>query len=93
MQGDIRLVGGPDERQGRVELCNNEAWGTVCHDNFYVHDATVACVQLGFSGIGELQILVQYCRMGNFRNKIKILSLSSEAKIVIAADYVHDDHY
>ena len=53
VQGDIRLVGGPDERQGRIELCYNEAWGTVCSDNFYAHDATVACVQLGFSGVGE----------------------------------------
>ena len=56
-QGDIRLVAGPDERQGRVEVCNDEAWGTVCQDDFYALDATVVCVQLGFLGIGKLVTL------------------------------------
>lgn len=52
-QGDIRLVNGNDERQGRVEVCNNNAWGTVCDDSFGTEEAQVACVQLGFSGDGE----------------------------------------
>ena len=52
MQGDIRLVGGTTNRQGRVEVCNNNAWGTVCDDAFGTSDANVACRQLGFSGTG-----------------------------------------
>ncbi len=52
-QGDIRLVGGADERQGRVEVCNNNAWGTVCDDSFGSADASVVCNQLGFNGVGK----------------------------------------
>ncbi len=52
-QGDIRLVGGTDERQGRVEVCNNNAWGTVCDDAFGAADARVVCMQLGFNGVGK----------------------------------------
>ena len=55
-QGDIRLVGGSNEYEGRVEVCNNNAWGTVCDDLFGTNDANVACRQLGLSGTGMLQV-------------------------------------
>lgn len=51
-QGDIRLVGGSTEYEGRIELCNNNAWGTICDDSFATNDANVACRQLGLSGTG-----------------------------------------
>ena len=47
--GDLRLVGGSYANQGRVEVCNNGVWGTVCHDFWSSVDASVACRQLGFS--------------------------------------------
>ena len=50
--GDIRLRGGSNSREGRVEICDNNAWGTVCDDAWGVPDANVACGQLGFSRFG-----------------------------------------
>ena len=51
-EGDLRLVGGSIDR-GRVEICVNEIWGTICATNNWGQpEATVACKQLGFSGNG-----------------------------------------
>ena len=48
-QGAIRLAGGSNDMEGRVEVCNNNEWGTVCSQGWDINDARVACWQAGFS--------------------------------------------
>jgi len=51
--GALRLLGGNNPLEGRVEICLNNAWGTVCDNAFSAEDAQVVCTQLGetFNGI------------------------------------------
>ena len=58
--GDVRFVDYSDNdterwRQGTLEICINNAWGTVCSDNFFDStDAQVFCEQLeGFNASGK----------------------------------------
>ena len=45
--GTLRLIGGSNPAEGRVEICINNAWGTVCDIGLTREEALVACRQLG----------------------------------------------
>ena len=64
--GEVRLEAAYDNtsansREGRLELCINNAWGTVCDSLFDGEDAAVACSGIsgrGFSSLGKNLILM-----------------------------------
>ena len=81
VQGDIRLRGGSNSSEGRVEICNNNVWGTVCDDFWGTPDANVACRQLGFASTGNVVTLIRMIpltesdHISNLTNKQAICSI------------------
>ena len=68
MDGDLRLVGGPSEREGRVEMCYKGFWGSISDTQWNNEDAAVTCSQQGFepSGMynrcGFMVLRASHCR-------------------------------
>ncbi|XP_060081974.1 deleted in malignant brain tumors 1 protein-like [Ylistrum balloti] len=51
-EGDIRLLGGTTDHEGRLELYHDGQWNVVCDGDFdYPTSSVVVCRQLGYEGI------------------------------------------
>ena len=52
--GETRLVDGPSLNKGRLEVCHNQAWATVCNSGFGIQESMVVCGELGFQRYGRI---------------------------------------
>ena len=54
----MRLAGGNIPNEGRVEICMNNVWGTVCDDLWDASDANVVCQQLDYAAQSKKMLLL-----------------------------------
>lgn len=86
--GDLQLVGSYSRAEGRLNICWNEEWGTVCYQDtdkgkhdFSIVSASVACYQLGFAG-AQIWFTKTYFGPGNMRPWMKnVRCMGNETKL------------
>ena len=72
--GEIRLVDGGTLLEGRVEMCYNSRWGTVCDSLWDNNDAMVVCRQLAAEYGLELNTISElYCVLSTHLNAKSII--------------------
>jgi deleted-in-malignant-brain-tumors protein 1 len=54
-RGDVRLVNGAGPYEGRVEICYNGEWKSVCQRWWSSANAKVVCTQLNYPPQGIIQ--------------------------------------
>lgn len=83
--GEIRLVGGTTSYEGRLEICQNNDFGTVCDQMWDAFDATVVCRQLGYSPISM-------CRADFSRKLIRLACYvrTSHPRMLFTSWLMHD---
>ena len=84
----MRLRGTSSQRNnyGRVEICVNGVWGTVCDDYWGSTDTNVLCKELGFSRFGNNKLLLNMCSHNNNESYAQDQMLIIERFMVLEQD-------
>ena len=56
IDGTVRLRGSSVEYAGRVEICVETIWTSICNQRWDFNDAKVVCRELGYSSYGITKI-------------------------------------
>lgn len=92
--GEVKLVGGSDPSEGRIEVCVDGIWGTVDSFRLQVNIAKIVCRQLGYSDQGGplslsfllllfLPLLHYYIITLLLLSQLKLLILYREGEIIL----------
>lgn len=57
-ENDVRLVDGRNKTEGRVEVCKEGLWGTICDDNWDMFNSLVVCRQVGINASSKFSTII-----------------------------------
>ena len=52
-EGAVQLADGAIDQEGRVEVCHDGVWGSICDEGWDKTDAYIICQQLGYPKTGN----------------------------------------
>ena len=87
----IRLVNGSNIYEGRLEVCLNNQWGTVCDDDWDSSDAQVVCNQLEYPSSGAVALSNSYFGGGYGPIWLSQVMCSGSERYLFSCNYNHDN--
>ena len=85
--GSVQLVGTGAVSFGRVEVCINGVWSTICDHHWTVTEASVICSQLGFYKQGLIKAFHNQMMMST-TVKIAVKCLSNTGAEAITGSFI-----
>ena len=82
-QGTIRLIGGPNNSSGRLEIFLGDSWGSVCNKGWSHSESLVVCRELGFS---DAVIAANHWSFGRGGGRIKVGSVSCHGNEILLTE-------
>ncbi len=82
---------GANATLGVVQVCMNNAWGSVCNNRFGTNDASVVCRELGFSSTGARSLTDASNRFNHSSGPVfldHVNCLGSESRILDCAQII-----
>ena len=58
-EGQVRLVNGSIPNEGRVEICIQGVWGSICRTSWGSSESAIVCEQLGFQSESKFILSLQ----------------------------------
>ena len=92
---DILLVGGASPNEGKVLMCLNGVWGTLCDETFSKTDAQIVCYEAGYSGgmkhLYYVHIFIKINNVGGLVYSAHFANSSNEILLVTDIDCSEND--
>ena len=82
----VRLVGGSNDAEGRVEVMYDGSWGTICDSWWDLRDARVVCRIAGFDGALDAP---RSARFGQGSSRVLLTHVSCDGTEDNLADCAH----
>ena len=85
MDGEVRLIDGPSSLEGRLEVCQDGVWGSVCDDIWTEENSLVVCRQLGINVTSECTFCI-WCLLGSleFFSRCSFCKIWSEQQSIFS---------
>ena len=85
----MRLNGSPVKNSGRIEICIETTWTSLCDQSLDFKDAQVVCKELGYSPYGITNKFYAHCNVNIFIGAVPTYNCYAEGQLSFGITDIH----